>query len=54
MSFLTHQNPKDALKMLKTEQNPTFAKNRANKAINNRLGKHSNIISHKYSSHIII
>ena len=26
MSFLTHQNPKDALKMLKTEQNPTFAK----------------------------
>lgn len=26
MSFLTHQIPKDALKMLKTEQNPTFAK----------------------------
>ena len=26
MSFLTHQIPKDALKMLKTEQNPTFVR----------------------------
>ena len=45
MSFLTHQIPKDALKMLKTEQKSYFCENRANKAINDRLGTYINNIS---------
>ena len=54
MSFLTHQIPKDALKMLKTEQKSYFCENRVNKAMNDSLGTYINNISHKYSSHIII
>ena len=54
MSFRTHQISKDALKMLKTEQKSYFCENRANKAINDRLGTYINNISHIHSSHIII
>ena len=54
MSFLTHQNPKDALKMLQYRAKSYFCENSANKAINDRLGTHINNISHKNSSHIII
>ena len=54
MSFLTHQNPKDALKMLQYRAKFYFCENNANKAINDRLRIHINNISHKNSSHIII
>ena len=54
MSFLTHQNPKDTLKMLQYRAKSYFCENSANKAINDRFETHINNISHKYSSHIII
>ena len=54
MSFLTHQNLKNALKMLQYRAKSYFCENSANKAINDHLGTHINNISHKHSSHIII
>ena len=54
MSFLTHQNPKDALKMLQYRAKSYFCENSAKKAINDRLGTHINNVPHKHSSHIII
>ena len=54
MSFLTHQNPKDALKMLQYRAKSHFCENGANNATNDRLRIHINNISYKHSSHIII